>query len=149
MALTQDTSRNSRPRGRNAYIVGNTTQIRAGSLVGIDTDSGYLELWADDADYVFKGVAERGVLGDTVLAAVPPECEVNEQGLILVNVSVAGVTAIASVGAAVYATDDDTLTLTPTSNTKPVGHIVRWNVTTYCDVELVTPGEYLDWGYYD
>ena len=148
MALTQDKSRNSRPRGRNAYVVNDTVQIYTGALVGIDTDTGYLELWADNADYLFKGVAERNVLGDLVVATVPPEAEVNEQGLILVNVSVTGVTAIANVGDDVYATDDDTLTLTPTSNTKPVGHIVRWNSTTFCDVELVTPGEYIGWGYY-
>lgn len=146
MALSADKARDTRPRGRNAYVVSDTVQVYAGSLVGINQTTGYLVLWDDAANYLFKGVAERGVLGDTS-ADVPPECEVNESGMILNNVSVTGASSIANVGDEVYATDDDTLTLTPTTNTKPIGQVVRWLTSTYCDIELFTPDEYA--GYYD
>lgn len=141
MALSADLARNTRPSGRNAYKVTNAVQVYAGALVGLNQTTGYLVLWSDTATLVFKGIAERNVLGNTSASPVP-ECEVNESGCILVNVSVTGVSAITHVGDAVYATDDTTLTLTAATNVKAIGRIVRWHSTTYCDVQLLTPDEY-------
>jgi hypothetical protein len=141
MALSADLARKSRPKENGSYKVTNALQIYAGSLVGIDSATGYAVLWGDTATYRFRGVALNKVKGDTAAVNIP-EVEVNESGERLIGVSVAGVSSIASVGALVYASDDNTFTLTPGNNAKAIGHVTRWHTGAICDVALFTPDEY-------
>ena len=103
------------------------TTIYEGALVGVS--GGYARpLVAQDA---FQGVASRqsinaGASG-TVEATVIAECYIEH--------AVAGVTAVTDQGAAVYASDDGTLTLTSTSNTL-VGSVALWLTGTSCIVFL-------------
>lgn len=141
MALSADLSRKIRPKGIGSYKVTNGVQVYAGSLVGLNIATGYAVLWADTANFRFLGIALNKVLGN--ISAIPvPEVEVLEDGARLINVSVTGVSDITSIGALVYATDDNTFTLTPGSNTKAVGHITKWYSGANCDVALFTPDEY-------
>lgn len=141
MPLTTDKARMTRTRANNAYQAANAVQFYAGSFVGLDVSTGRAVLWSDTANLRWLGMALRKVKGDTTATPIP-EVEVNESGAILEKVSVTGVTGIGDQGAPVYATDDDTLTLTPTVNVKAVGRIVRFISGTSVDVELLTPAEY-------
>ncbi len=113
----------------------------AGALIGID-GNGYAAPWADTSGYVFAGIAMRQVTGDTSASPVP-ECEINTSGPILKKVAVTGSTGQTDVGVLCYASDDNTLDLSATSNVKAVGRVSRWYSGTTCDVQLFTPGEYL------
>ena len=146
---------------QNSYIVKNQT-IYAGALVGIDPNSGFLENWtsASAANIKFRGLAmpigATNVSGQTTANAVvgsptstpPPECPVDESGTILEGVTVAGAVpalqggATGKPGVPVYATDENTFTVTATSNVGAIGELVRCTVAGTGDVRLYTPQEY-------
>jgi len=64
-------------------------------------------------------------------AASAIRCKVHRRGDVIMDV--VGVTAITDVGALVYASDDDVLTLTSTSNTL-IGRVIEWLGGTKCRV---------------
>ena len=66
-------------------------------------------------------------------AASAKKVRVREHGK--VQLSVTGVASAADVGLLVYASDDDTFTLTLTGNTK-IGKVSRWITGTTCIVEF-------------
>lgn len=143
--LTKDTIFPARGRTGLSIQAKNAVQFYAGSLVAIDLNaSGRAARWADTASFKFLGVALQQVLGNTSASPVP-EVVVDASGPILENVPVTGVTAVTDQGAKVYCTSDNPgadLTLTPTTNVKAIGVIVRWRTSTRCDVKLFTPEEY-------
>lgn len=141
MALIADLDRKNHNKGEYAVRATNAVQFYQGSLVGIDISTGLAVKWADTANFRFLGVSKTKVLGDTT-AANPPELRIDGQGIILDSVAVVGVTAITDQGELVYATDDNTFTLTPTSNVNAIGWIVRRISGTSCDVQLFTPNQY-------
>lgn len=105
--------------------------IYQGALVG-ENAAGYARpLVAADP---FLGVAiER--CDNSAGAAGAKRVDVKTRG-ILGNVAVAGATAItANDRPIVYASDDDTLTLTSTSNTR-IGRVSKWISNGICDVEF-------------
>lgn len=129
-----------------SYEVTNTEKIFHGALVLLDQDSGRLRNLDDlsGTNDVFLGIAiprTESVTGDT--AALPiVECPVDESGLIHKNVAVTGASAISDQGAAVYATDENTFTLTPTTNIGSIGWVKRHVSGTTCDVQTFTPNQY-------
>ena len=144
MALSANKIRATRNPGANSYKIADGVKIYAGALVGLNTNTGYLDKWQDNAYFVFLGLANNNaaVVGETSDSPMP-ECLVNEEGVVLTNVSVTGVTAVTNTGDLVYATDDNTLTLSANVHVYAIGKIVRWISSTYCDVQLFTPNEYL------
>jgi hypothetical protein len=95
-----------------------TDIIYEGAAVGLS--SGYARpLVAADT---FLGFAESKVDNSTG-AAGDKNVRVRTRGQIVLSVT--GVTAVTDVGATVYASDDDTFTLTSTSNTA-VGKVARY-----------------------
>lgn len=102
--------------------------IYKGSLVG-DNASGYARpLVAGDP---LLGIAEETV-DNSAGGAGAKTVKVRQQWAM--QVSVTGVTGVGNVGATVYASDDDTFTLTSTSNTA-IGKIIRFvGSTTVCVV---------------
>jgi len=154
MALSAEQRYEQRDRGRNAYIVKTSEVIYPGALVGVDPNSGYLQAWdSDSAAIRFLGLAEprlvpttlgvtpSSVTGNTA-ATEPPETDVNESGVILESIAVTSA-AQTSVGAPVYASDDNTFTVSATSNVGAIGRLVRFVSASDCDVELFTPAEYM------
>lgn len=153
MALSRVARYSMRPGGsligQNSYIVKNGIKIYHGALVGTDPNSGYLQNWQQSSGTIrFKGLAmprgarstDGSVTGDT--SATPkPECEVNESGVILEGISVTGATQL-FVGEPVYATDNNTFTVSATTNVGAVGTLVGFRSSSDCDVQLHTPGEY-------
>lgn len=168
MALTAPKTYSNRPgvslSSQNSYKVKGGVTIYHGALVGIDPNSGYLQKWssASAANIKFRGmampVAATNVPGQTTAGAVigitdgtvspVPECPVNESGIILEGVTVAGAVpasggvATGKPGVPVYATDDNTFTVTATSNVGAIGELVRCDTAGTGDVRLYTPQEY-------
>jgi hypothetical protein len=123
----------------------NAIQFYAGGLVFLDRATGRVVKPADTATFEFMGLVKRDVLGNTSATPIP-EVEVNTSGLTIQRVTVTGVSAITHVGDRVYITSTDNpsdFTLTATTNTGPVGVVTRWYSGTTCDVQLMTPSEYL------
>ncbi len=101
--------------------------IYEGAALG-DNASGYARpLVAADP---FLGFAERKVDNSTG-AAGDKKVRVRERGKVIVPV--VGVTGVGDVGTAVYASDDDTFTLTSVGNSA-IGKIVRYESGTTCVV---------------
>ncbi|HWH75556.1 MAG TPA: hypothetical protein VNV16_14960 [Methylibium sp.] len=78
----------------------------------------------------FMGFAQRKA-DNSAGAASALKVQVRTKGLI--ELSVTGAASAADVGEAVYASDDDTFTLTSTNNT-PIGKVHRWVSGTTCVV---------------
>ena len=103
----------------------------------IDVSSGKVE-FADDAD----NLAPVGQIvgpsdGDSTHLTGNGTYKVTTRGeIILSNVSVTGASSAADVLKPVFATDGQTLTLTPPTTGIPVGYVHKWNSSTYCDVFL-------------
>lgn len=107
-----------------------------GALVGVDTDTGELALWADDSTIIFLGFVNSTIGDDGV--------SVNVAGNIVRNRTVSGVVNQAQVGDLVYADDDGPdFTLTPTTNVDAVGVLYNATGTDTGDVCLFTPKEYV------
>lgn len=118
----------------------NGTTFYRGGLLAINTGTGYAVKHADTSGLEWLGVCSRTVTGDT--SATPPKkVEVITGPVILRNVAVSGTSAVTHQGDYVYATDDQTLTVSATSNTKPIGIVLKWHVSTTCDVLLFSPQE--------
>lgn len=101
--------------------------IYEGAAVG-ENGSGYFRpLVAAD---VFAGFAERQA-DNSAGAAGAINVRVKPRGRVIL--SVAGVTAVTDEGSTVYASDDDTFTLTSTSNSA-IGKIVRYISGTTVEV---------------
>lgn len=101
--------------------------IYEGAAVG-ENGSGYFRpLVAADA---FAGFAERQA-DNSAGAAGAINVRVKTRGRVIL--SVAGVTAVTDEGSTVYASDDDTFTLTSTSNSA-IGKIVRYISGTTVEV---------------
>lgn len=154
-ALAANAFPKTAPRGRGSYIVTNAATVYPGSGVGVTT-AGRLSPWADTAGLMWKGVCLGGttrnssanaggkVVGDTS-ASPPYEADVNEGGVRLLGVPVAGASAQTNVDDLVFCATDNLLTdlsLTATVNVGPIGRIRRFNSATSFDVELFDPTEY-------
>tara|TARA_Y100000310_G_scaffold334113_1_gene413080 strand:- start:6406 stop:6849 length:444 start_codon:yes stop_codon:yes gene_type:complete len=141
MALSADVFYETTVTDVNAFPLTNAVTCYAGSLIGLDDSTGYAVLWADTANYIFAGIALKEATGDTSASPVV-NVNVNCGGMILKKVSVTGVSAITNVGDKVYATDDNTLTTSATSNVQEIGIICDWYSSTTCDVQLYSLAEY-------
>lgn len=140
-ATTVDINYKTRGREQNPYLLKNAVTVYRGSLIVMKPSTGYADKLTDASGHVFKGVAVQGMVGDTSLTPVPAVA-VDETGVVLERIAVTGASAITDVGSKVYATDDQTFTLTPTTYLRAVGRIVKWYSSTTCDVQLFTAEEY-------
>ncbi len=134
--------------GYNSYPVRSGMTIYAGALVGIATvgvTDGRLVNWSSGSGALrFIGLAipnSPTVVGN---AAGSVECPVLEGGVILEDVSVAGADTAGAqcVGDPVYASDENTFSLSATSNVGAVGVVDRYKSSTTCDVRLYSKMEY-------
>jgi hypothetical protein len=143
------------PIAINSYPVRSGMTIYYGALVGISTvgvTDGRLVNWSSASGALrFCGIAQptqqvsagSGTSGQvTGNAAGTIECPVSEGGIILENVSVTGLSANQNVGDPVFATDENTFTLTQTSNVGAVGVISRYITGTRGDIQLYSKMEY-------
>lgn len=120
----------------------------------VNEDPVFNELPVIAADIIYRGafVGDNGsglarplVAGDPFLGVAEEQCDNSAGAASAKNVklrerariemAVTGAASAADVGEIVYASDDDTLTMTAGSNT-PVGKIARWVSGTTCVVQL-------------
>jgi hypothetical protein len=132
--------------GVGSYIIADGVTLYEGQLVQLE--SGYLNHWDETGDFLGILVGGDDRAGDGVIIGEtsdtpPPEGRVNESGVVLMHVAVAGTATQAKVGDLVFCADSDVanLTLTDTTN-PPVGRLVRFRSVSDCDVQLFTPAEY-------
>lgn len=126
--------------GFRSYLVDNTVELFAGSLVGLDA-SGHLDKWSDTVGHRFVGLLLESATGDT--SATPKvEGKVDESGYTIMSATV-GSLAQTDVNAPVYCSTDNPadFTLAPTANVGPVGRVVRYISSGVGDVQLFTPAE--------
>jgi hypothetical protein len=108
--------------------------IYAGAAVGELNDTGtYQPLGTGSTVDRFAGFATEKA-DNSAGAAGAKVIKVRQQGR--VKLSVTGVTAITDVGSIVWATDDNTFTLTYAAGAVSIGHIARWISGTNCVVDF-------------
>lgn len=105
------------------------------------TTQGFVDSYAGEKGMFFAGILEHadglteklGATADTP----PPEGGIFLEPTILKRVSVAGVASRGDILKLVYATDNQTLTLTrPATNSTPIAVVVNFHTGTTCDVLL-------------
>lgn len=129
MALTETAVRQFEVGDRNDLPVAASAKIFSGAYVG-DNASGFARpLVAGDP---FFGIAER-LADNSAGAAGAIRCRVIERGKVVADVT--GATGAGDVGSSVYASADDTLTLTALANTL-VGKVARYVSGTTCVVSF-------------
>ena len=132
MALSADKARQFgviSPNDVNTIPLAASAQVYQGSIIG-NNGAGYgRALTAGDK---FLGIVHNdGVLNGSTAGG--SSCNVIARG-VLKNIAVTGASAAADLGRLVYASDDDTLTLTAGANTL-VGRITRYDSDSgYFDV---------------
>lgn len=140
--------RKTAPRGgMKSYIVADGVTVYEGMLCQLE--SGYLNHWDETGKFlgiVIGGTdrARDGVLLGETSDTPPVEAIVDESGVTLMHMAVAGTVTQADVGALVYSADSNPASFTKTDTTNPpVGRITRFRSASDCDVELFTPAEWL------
>ena len=142
----------TRPRsGYATYPIANGVTLYPGALVSLE--GGYLNHYADGANDVFVGVCLGDAIGISPGAALPgntsgtpiPEARVDESGVTLMHLDVAGTPTQAKVGDLVYSATSNVadMTLTIGSLNHPIGYVSRFYGTDDIDVTLFTPSEFL------
>jgi hypothetical protein len=131
MALAADTTRIYEEGDVNALVVAAGVTVYEGALVFALKSSGEAVVASPAiSTHSFAGIAIKGaVAGDKV--------RLKHRGK--VQMAVTGASA-ASVGAIVYASADDTLTLTASTNV-PVGQVLRNVTSTTCIVAFTATAE--------
>jgi len=155
MALTARSTHREKPGGQTLSVpITAATVIYDGALVAIAA-AGALENWAGDTVTAGNtsfllgiariteqtGVAVAAGESKTGSTALDVEAAVDISGVILEQVAVAG-SADAEVGNLVYATDENTFTVTATPGAAAVGWLTKFHSGTSSNVALFTPGEY-------
>lgn len=112
------------------FKITSATTVYSGRHAAVDISTGLLQNMADTANYVPAGVVVSGENGEATLlgTALATEGDVgaNVRGDIIVkDMAVTGVAAVTDIGKLVYATDNETYTLTrPADDAVPIGIIV-------------------------
>jgi hypothetical protein len=148
MALTAPNTWTFRPRGAgmdcDSFLVQNAEVIYNGAIVVVDKALGVVS----PNEGTLKNLDDLSGTLDWVVGLARPStnyvtgdgstvwCPVDTSGPTIVHVSVAGVTSAKTNGDLVYATDENTLTLTPSTYVKAIGVQERYYGTTYIDVKM-------------
>jgi len=131
MALAADTLRNYEIGDVNELVVASGVTIYEGALVmALKADGTAVVASPAISTHAFAGIAIKG-------ATAGNKVRVKESGKVVMAVTGA---SAASVGAIVYASADDTLTLTASTNV-PVGVVNRHVTSTTCVVAFKSSAE--------
>ena len=102
------------------FTVANGVTIEKGAIVAMVVGTGTVTNYDDAAGHLPLGYAQNRVVGDGSL-----QIQVRLAGDILRDVSITGVSSAASNGQAVYATDENTFSLTrPADDAHPIGVVI-------------------------
>lgn len=131
MALSADKVRSYEIGEENQLVVASSVTIYEGAFVFALKSSGQAVVASPAiSTHAFAGIAMYGATAGNLV-------RVKRNGCVVAPVTGA---SAASVGQIVYASDDDTLTLTASTNV-PVGQVVRNITSTTCVVEFKDTAE--------
>ena len=142
MALTQSDPRATKDDEGISLPIANAAQMYGGALAQIRnedhaTSQGDVAPYNDEVGAFFAGICQNEALG---LAALTPEARLSLNRQIAARQAVTGVASAADVLKAVYATDDDVMTLTKPTNGEVIGVVIKWYTGTTCDVLVLDAG---------
>lgn len=130
--------------------IASSEQVVINGFVSMLYGTGHIDN-ADDADgHIPFGVAVKQAVGDNSSDGLTGDGSnkvITEAGKTITRVSVTGASSDADNGKLVYATDNQTLTLTKPTTGLPFGFVKRWITSTYCEVRMFTLGEAIMWGF--
>ena len=139
MGLTATAKTAFAGRTEQRGIIEDTVQIFGGALVSLATLTGEVDNHDNAAGYLPMGYATSTATGTTANDAFS---SINVNGDYMRLVAVAGASALTDVGSLVYATDENTLTLTRASTfAAPIGFISFFFNSTTFHVKLFSLGE--------
>lgn len=127
MAATANIFYEVQPKGitrTGAHRVTDAAVIFFNALIGVDATTGLAEPYDGAAGTTFLGLATEERTGDTSLPAGDPAANiiVDESGP-TIKATIAGISDQTENGAYVWATDDDTFTLTDPVGPEPIGFV--------------------------
>ena len=136
--LTDNLIRVPQGLGGKEFIVKSGVTCYAGSMMSLESTTGHVETIVDaTTDQAYVGIAQSSVVGDGSLKVVT-----SIDSFILPGVTVTGVSAQTDLGALVYATTDNTFSLTKaTDDWVAVGRIIDWTSGTTADVAMFSLSE--------
>jgi len=118
------------------FVVTSGSTLYKGALVGMVQGTGTIQGYDDAAGHIPIGYMSgpgNSVVGDGTLKA-----QVNLRGDVLKSQTVTGAAAATDNFAELYATDDNTFTLTrPADDAAVVGIVLFWRTGTTCDILLL------------
>lgn len=141
MALTALKRRTKQTKSMYAFDIASGTTLYIGSYAVCNT-AGYATTPADTAGFVPLGFvtsfdpideADGKKTGDTTASPVP-KAIIDMAGTIVKEIAVTAASAQSAVGERIYLKDDDTFTLSESSNLPAVGEVVKRNSATSFDV---------------
>jgi len=119
-------------------------------VVSVDITTGLVENADDTADLLPIGLVVGSSDRDNSISGLTGDGNktvIVRTGNLLNSVTVAGVSAITDFGKFVYATDNQTFTLTKPTAGIPIGWVKKWRNSTTCDVQMFTSSELLMMSY--
>lgn len=142
--LAAEQAQRTRQRGAGEYTVNGTDVVFGGALVGM-TNIGTVTGWVDPSvpTLTFEGIAVQPdfdtAAGEHQVTG-PNKISVNTEGLVLMNVAVAGSPTVP--GVKVYSATDNVadLSITATPGGSAIGRLIKANGSNW-DVRLYTPEE--------
>lgn len=126
-------------------IIKNTVALVIQALVCIDQSLGHMDFASSSPGQIPCGMLRNSPQGNAdELTGNGTRTALAQGSLIINNISVTGVSAVTDVGSPIYAVDGQTMSLSNANSGLPIGYVVRWRSTTYCDVYLYSYQESLD-----
>jgi hypothetical protein len=134
-------------KDRREFIIKSSEALVPYGLGALNRSTGLVEFMDDADDLVPSGLILGSSDGDVdhLTGDGSTYKAVLRGGLVSENVSVTGVSAVTDLGKLVYATDGQTMTLTRPTTGLPVGVIVNYRTSTYCDIYLFSFAESVMW----
>lgn len=108
-----------------------STKIFAGSAVGLSSSLARPLVAADPFGGFCTEYCDSTVSANPAIPTIGYALRAKVKSKGVVKLSVVGASGVTNEGAAVYASDDNTFTLTSTSNTL-IGKVLRWETGTLC-----------------
>lgn len=131
--------------GRHIAIIKDSEALMIHGLAAIDISTGYME-FADDAENLVPCgmvMCAKDGITNHLTGSTTYKYEAVARGKIIQRWAVTGASGLSDNGKPVYATDGQTLTLTPPTAGLPFGFIVKWISSTLCDVYFYSFAESL------
>lgn len=134
---------------RTEHIIKSSEVLVVGGMSAVAAATGYIENMDTTASLIPTGVIRGSSLGDNTSTGLTGDAALKviaQSNITLTAETITGVTSIADFGKLVYATDNQTFTLTKQATSIPVGFVKRYVSTGVADIQLFSLSECIIWG---